>query len=260
MGERRAIYLVRGRSFRRFDPRREIGVVGRLRNDATEQPDIQLDESSISHRHAEWRWGRGGAVELRDPGSRNGSTVGGEPLRGDWQAVAVGQLVDFGSTGRPWTISDAPARGTTEGLTDQSSLLGLHFDEWARRMSAVVAGRDLAVAQGKSADVGRALAVEWIGDRSEGGGGPLDVSDAGWLDRPELQSRVNGDGAFKKSTVAGWIRSLRETLARLDPSLPQLLEERPPHRGPSGRPTYAEIRLRPPPGGFSFSPELNEGG
>ena len=72
--------------------------------------------------------------------------------------------------------------------------------------------------------------------------------------RPDLHVRVEGVGhdAYRKSTVAGWVKKLSEELSRLAPEASDCLQQRLPDRGAGGT-TFGELRLLPPPGGFQFA-------
>jgi pSer/pThr/pTyr-binding forkhead associated (FHA) protein len=66
-----------GRSVQQWDITREALCVGR-----GEQAGVRLDDDQLSRRHFEVQEKDGGPV-LRDLGSRNGTTVNGQPVQGE---------------------------------------------------------------------------------------------------------------------------------------------------------------------------------
>lgn len=93
---------------------------------------LQLDDASISWRHAALRW-IGNGWELHDLGSRNGTHVNGERVdSGGRVLLRTGAQLRFGRSPIEWTLSDAApplasvlAADTGEYIFAQDGLIGL---------------------------------------------------------------------------------------------------------------------------------------
>jgi len=82
---------------------------------------VTLKDTAVSAVHAELRWTSTG-WELRDLGSRNGTTVDGISLTsGERRILGLGSLVAFGSSRETWRLACAEAPGPRLVALDEST-------------------------------------------------------------------------------------------------------------------------------------------
>ncbi len=80
-----------------------------------QKADFHLPSEVISRAHAELCWGAGGAFEIRDKGSKNGTRVNGVPVIGS-RTLGDGDAISIG----PFTLQYREYQGDISGLLEES--------------------------------------------------------------------------------------------------------------------------------------------
>jgi transcriptional regulator of acetoin/glycerol metabolism len=153
-----------------------------------EDVDVVIDDAQVSRRHAVVVRTRT-TIEVRDLGSRNGTTVSGEPLRGAARRVEPGDAIEIG----PMTI-----------VVAAESARFVVADAAMRKLLAAaqrVARRKSAVSLLGEPGVGKALLAEWIHDASARADAPFVRVDCRAL--PNAESELFGERGLVATARGG---------------------------------------------------------
>jgi hypothetical protein len=164
-----------------------------------------------------------GEIEVRDAGSKNWTAVDGQRLAPErWSVLELGARIDFGKSGSPWLLADAPPESDTAVASFDPGRCRFEFSEV--QGSLILTLRQPEVQEesipGRVAQLLKVLLAEGRMDREAG----FEPPDCGWMTREELFDSMGDDGSvFSETVVSMWIKRARE---RLGPRVATLLEVR----------------------------------
>jgi len=243
----RTRFFVREQLVRPIYPHIRQGLIGRPGFCVEPEISIMLDDSRVCAVHAQWRWSKGGDLELRDLGSEHGTELNGALLPAkQWARIIPGSLVDFGRIGKPWEVCGSEGAGC-ENPGDVAGHTHFRFQAFRSNVELLIE-RDRAVikrVRGLKADILYALARQLDADDAAG----CAVEDKGWITREEWFEMVKGSTrCYSPNVVSNWLTRLSACLGSQFEDCIQV------YRGTRGAPGL--VRLQPPRAGVRM-PEGN---